>query len=772
MDPNEFSDYINDFRVGEDAIFPNSDQFASLPNGFNFNVPSPDLSFMDVPFVLPNSEPASLPASVSVSPDDVLFSSTTGWSPEGDSSSPNDDSEASDPVLKYISQILMEENMQDKPWEDPLALRDTEQSLYQVLGEQHPPPINQPHPFVESPDTIISGSSNDYVSNNHSNTSPSTSASTGTDNPWVSDVEDHSHPQLQVPPPSDHQFQSNSNQPTSKPFVNSTNTLGNGFMGSAATEYIVQNMFTDTESVLQFHRGFEEASKFLPSSNQLIIDVKSNTFAPNQKEGKNEKQQSPDGSRGRKNHEREDGDLEEGRSTKQSAVYVEEDELSELFDKVLLYNCKPDNGEAAKHEESGALQKNGQPKESSGGKSRSKRRDKKKETIDLRNLLVLCAQAVSSFDRRTAGELLKQIREHSSPFGDGSQRLAHYFANGLEARLDGSGTGIPNFFYSLTSKKTTAADVLKAHKVSFTASPFKKLSYVFANKMICKMAEKATALHIVDFGILFGFQWPLLIQLLSMRAGGPPKLRITGIELPQRGLRPAERIEETGRRLKRYCERFNVPFEYNSMAVQNWETLRLEDLKIDRNEMLAVNNHGRFESLLDETTEVDCPRNDVLKLIRRMNPDIFVHFGVSGSYNAPFFVTRFREALFHFSAMYDIFDTTLPHEEPTRLMIESEFHGREVMNVVACEGSERVQRPETYKQWQVRNIRAGFKPLPVDQELMQKLRHKLMAHYHNDFVIDEDGHWMLQGWKGRILYASSCWVPAAEPNHHAKNRNS
>ncbi|GKV08090.1 hypothetical protein SLEP1_g19773 [Rubroshorea leprosula] len=766
MDRNEFSDYINDFGVGEDAVFPNSDQFTTLTNGFNFNVPSPDLSFMDVPFVLPNSEPASFPSSSSVSPVDVLFSSTTGWSPEGESSSPSDDSEASDPVLKYISQILMEENMQDKPWEDPLALRDTEQSLYQVLGEQYPPPINQPQPFVESPDTIISGSSNDYVSNNHSSTIPSTSTSTGTDNPWVSDVEDHSHPQLQASLSSDHHFQSNSNQPTSKVSVNSTDTLGNGLLGSAATEYMVQNMFTDMESVLQFQRGFEEASKFLPSGNQLIIDVKSNTFAPNQKEVKNEKQQSPDGSRARKNHEREDRDLEEGRSTKQSAVYVEESELSELFDKVLLY-CKPENSEAVKHKESGAQQKNGQPKESSGGKSRSKRRGKKKETIDLRTLLALCAQAVSSFDRRTAGELLKQIRENSSPFGDGSQRLAHYFANGLEARLDGSGTGTPNFFGSLTSKKTTAADVLNAHKVHFTACPFKKLAFVFANKMICKMAEKATALHIVDFGILFGFQWPLLIQLLSMRAGGPPKLRITGIELPQRGLRPAERIEETGRRLKRYCERFNVPFEYNSMAVQNWETIRLEDLKIDRNEMLAVNNHGRFESLLDETTEVDCPRNDVLKLIRSMNPDIVVHQVVNGSYNAPFFVSRFREALFHFSAIYDIFDTTIPREEPARLMIENEFHGREVMNVVACEGSERVQRPETYKQWQVRNIRVGFKPLPVDQELMQILRHKLKTHYHNDFVIDEDGHWMLQGWKGRIVYACSCWVSAEDPDQHA-----
>ncbi|KAJ0084402.1 hypothetical protein Patl1_31321 [Pistacia atlantica] len=94
-----------------------------------------------------------------------------------------------------------------------------------------------------------------------------------------------------------------------------------------------------------------------------------------------------------------------------------------------------------------------------------------------------------------------------------------------------------------------------------------------------------------------------------------------------------------------------------------------------------------------------------------------------------------------------------------RLMYEKEFYGREVMNVIACEGLERVERPETYKQWQVRNMRAGFRQLPLDPKLMKKLRGKTSI-YHNDFSVNEDGNWMLQGWKGRIVYASSAWVPA------------
>ncbi|CAN1231222.1 hypothetical protein LINGRAPRIM_LOCUS1530 [Linum grandiflorum] len=47
-----------------------------------------------------------------------------------------------------------------------------------------------------------------------------------------------------------------------------------------------------------------------------------------------------------------------------------------------------------------------------------------------------------------------------------------------------------------------------------------------------------------------------------------------------------------------------------------------------------------------------------------------------------------------------------------------------------------------------------------NKELMEKVRSKMKLWYHKDFVVDQDGCWMLQGWKGRIIYATSCWVPA------------
>ena len=53
----------------------------------------------------------------------------------------------------------------------------------------------------------------------------------------------------------------------------------------------------------------------------------------------------------------------------------------------------------------------------------------------------------------------------------------------------------------------------------------------------------------------------------------------------------------------------------------------------------------RFNNLLDETVVLESPRNIVLNKIRSMNPRVFIHGVVNGAYNAPFFITRFREAL-------------------------------------------------------------------------------------------------------------------------------
>ncbi|KAL3651292.1 Scarecrow-like protein 9 [Castilleja foliolosa] len=381
------------------------------------------------------------------------------------------------------------------------------------------------------------------------------------------------------------------------------------------------------------------------------------------------------------------------------------------------------------------------------------RRVTKMEVIDLRSLLIDCAKSIAADDRLAADDFLKQIRQHSSPFGDGNQRLAHYFADGLEARLAGTGSQIHK---SLIYKLTITYDYLRAYHTFLESSPFGAVSFFAANKLMTIKSKEATRVHVIDFGIHFGFQWPTFIQSLAEREGGPPKLRITGIDFPQAG---ADRIQETGRRLAHYAETFNVPFEYNVIA-QDWETIKVEDLKIDKDEFVAVNCLYRAQNLRDEIGLEDSSRTMVLNLIRKINPGIFIHGIVNGSYGVPFFLTRFREALFRFSAVYDMLETNIPRESPERMLIETGIFGKEALNVIACEGWERVERPETYKQWRMRHLRSGFVQIPFERELIDSAMYKVKKFYHREFVIDEDIKWLLMGWKGRTIYAMSCWQPA------------
>ncbi|XP_010443702.1 PREDICTED: scarecrow-like protein 11 [Camelina sativa] len=453
----------------------------------------------------------------------------------------------------------------------------------------------------------------------------------------------------------------------------------------------------------------------------------------------------------------EEDDLETNRRNKQPAIFVSEmEELAVKFEHVLLV-CKANQEE---DESSITKQQSQQPNRAGRAKGSSNRsKTQKPNSVDLRSLLTQCAQAVASFDQRRAAEKLKEIRSHSSSSGDGTQRLAFYFADALEARI--TGNIAPPVSTPFPSSTTSMVDILKAYKLFVHTCPIYVTDYFAANKSIYELALKATTLHIVDFGVLYGFQWPCLLLALSKRPGGPPKLRVTGIELPQSGFRPSDRVEETGRRLKRFCDKFNVPFEFNFIA-KKWESISLDEIVINPGETTVVNCIHRLQYTPDETVSLDSPRDTVLKLFRDINPDLFVFAEINGMYNSPFFMTRFREALFHFSSLFDMFDTTIQAEDEykNRALLEKELLVRDAMSVISCEGAERFARPETYKQWRVRILRAGFKPATISKQIMKEAKEIVRKRYHRDFVIDSDNNWMLQGWKGRVIYAFSCWKPA------------
>ncbi|ONM17148.1 hypothetical protein ZEAMMB73_Zm00001d003553 [Zea mays] len=477
---------------------------------------------------------------------------------------------------------------------------------------------------------------------------------------------------------------------------------------------------------MAFFRGMEEANKFLPGDGGggYTVDC-----------------------RGRK--KRLDGDDEgEGRSSKQMAADGEESEESaarEMLDRLMLNgDDEPMLADIQELRAAMDMAKTlpGRP----GGRAHG---------VDLHSMLLHCADALASNNRHSAADLLARIRRHSSLCGDATQRLAHWFAEGLELRLNGTGS-LHYRSSSLMAKSASCAGApLKAQQFFMASCCFLPVSILFANKTIYNAAAGRKKLHIVHYGLEHGLQWASLLRWLAHREGGPPEVRLTGIDVPQPGFRPARLIEEAGRRVHACARRLGVPFRFRGIASRP-EAVRAGDLGIDPDEVLVICSMFHFRTLADEST--DDPIGVVLGAIREMRPAVFVHAVLNASYSTAFFATRFRELLYNFTALFDMMDAILPRDNGRRLLFEREVLARCAVNAIACEGAGRAHHTRSYKQWQARSRRAGLRQLPLDGDVVRTLRDKVSREYHEGFVITEDQQWLLQGWKGRVLYAISTWT--------------
>lgn len=126
--------------------------------------------------------------------------------------------------------------------------------------------------------------------------------------------------------------------------ANSSRKFIDGFLESLISPLQVRYLDNERQSIWQFKKGVEEASKFLPSTlvnynfNEFISqDLQINTSELASKvERKNEFWYLPTGSASRKNPHMDDVGIEEKRTSKLAAVYQESSVLDDEFDIVLL----------------------------------------------------------------------------------------------------------------------------------------------------------------------------------------------------------------------------------------------------------------------------------------------------------------------------------------------------------------------------------------------------------------------------------------------------
>ncbi|KAJ4950737.1 hypothetical protein NE237_027569 [Protea cynaroides] len=360
--------------------------------------------------------------------------------------------------------------------------------------------------------------------------------------------------------------------------------------------------------------------------------------------------------------------------------------------------------------------------------------------IRLVHLLMTCAGSVQRGDVASAGSLIDDMQalliQVNRSCGIG--KVADYFIDALTRRL--------------FSPPAVCADSILENEILYhhfyEACPYLKFAHFTANQAILEAFDGHDCVHVIDFNLMHGLQWPALIQALALRPGGPPFLRLTGIGPPSPDGRDSHR--EIGFKLAELARSVNVRFAFRGVAASRLDDVKPWMLKVGPTEVVAVNSIMQFHRLLSSEQSLET----VLAWIRSLNPKIVTVVEQEANHNQAEFLDRFTEALYYYSTMFDSLESCTVQLEKT---VAEMFIQREICNILCCEGPARVERHEPLVKWRERLGAAGFGPLHLGSNAFKQASMLLTLFSAEGYCVEENQGCLTLGWHSRPLIAASAW---------------
>ncbi|KAE8684404.1 esterase/lipase/thioesterase family protein [Hibiscus syriacus] len=268
--------------------------------------------------------------------------------------------------------------------------------------------------------------------------------------------------------------------------------------------------------------------------------------------------------------------------------------------------------------------------------------------------------------------------------------------NNVNSGLD----NLTQLYWTVSLTEPTVEEELLAFTCLYRMSPYYQFAHFTANQAIIEAFEKEEdvnnrALHVIDFDVSYGFQWPSLIQSLFEKAttGNRISLRLTGFAT---GL---AQLQETESRLVSFAKGFrNLVFEFQGL-LRGSKPINLRK----KNKTVAVNLVFHL-NILNKSTKV----SETLKSVNSLRLSIVVLVEQEGSGSPRSFILRFMGSLHYFAAMFDSLDDCLPLESAERLSVEKKYIRKEIKSVIK-RMRKTVNRVRDMKRW--KHGKAGWKAM-------------------------------------------------------------
>ncbi|XP_059284565.1 scarecrow-like protein 3 [Lycium ferocissimum] len=388
--------------------------------------------------------------------------------------------------------------------------------------------------------------------------------------------------------------------------------------------------------------------------------------------------------------------------------------------------------------------------------------------VKLIQLLLTCANHASSGNIHHADACLSQILQLASINGDFMQRLAAWFASSLAIRLVKRWPGLYKALNHQGPVPSSIVDLDRPRIIFAKAFPYMGFAYAVINKVLIQGMSEERMIHIVDLGYGDPKLWVPFLKNVANSPNGPPHLTITCVNNNK------SMLEEMSMSVKKEAETLDIPFQFNLVNV-SLRDLSIDMIKVKQGESLAIVSVLNLHVLLAEDDRInshfglnknknslkDCKRmSEFLAMLHSFSPKLLILGEQEADHNLSKLVDRFVEGLNYYSALFDSIDTTLGrsyslYEE--RVAVE-QMLGKEIENIVACEGLEREERHERFGKWIVRLTSGGFRPVRLWYDIMEDAK-RLAETYGADGykIITQRGSLMIC-WHDRPIYSVSAWT--------------